>query len=1409
MLLILGVIAILVLIYLVVLVVRTGSSAERRDAEALPPPPLAPDQEAAEGDDEDAAEASAAAATYGSASGLRRSFRRARQRLRDNVAGPRPVYGLPWFLVLGAAASHRPDLWRHAGMSLPFGPPDDDALSLEGCNWWFFDGGVLIDVAGDWVLRGDGRSADDERFGELLALLQRHRPKKPIDGVVLTISSRELLDARRRGYEGLAELEQRAARIYRRIWQTQKRLSIRFPIYVAIVDGQEIPGFHAFCSELPESFGREIFGWSSPYSVDAAYQDTWVAEALDKIGTRLRQIRTQIFGARPGIDDSDGVFLFPRVLEELAEPLRIFLNQIFKQSAYHESILCRGIYFCGTDEPPGQASAEPAARRTYFVRDLLERKVFPEGGLARATATAVVARHRRVRLVQALLLLSLLVLGLGVYRTWVRRDHSSDVFHHVLRQVATDLGEMRTGERYNRTLVKTRTLELLRGMAALDIDHFRAFFLPTSWLSSFDRRLKDALAQAFKEVVFQSLELEIRSQGHRLTEIDLAGDAPPTARAAAPREPSPLGRMPEFVELEEFVEGLASYEEAIATFNRLCAFLPAESSHEQLQDLAELVRHLFATELPPQFFETSHLYEEALRRVTHPPIQTDGETWREVRERARAKVDALAARFLERLFRGNALNLALEQLTADLGALTQPEFRAAAQETRMRAALAAMGRVEDVLVHPDIAWAFRDELDLGPRYDDLIGMMRASQFLGDDVAQSVEDATAAGWLSFRRALALSASEITGPHLEVEDGEALRALAGEVKVLMAALQDFLDQSFMNAGETQGLLRVPPGHRLAWDTLLLEQAAALYEPFERFRSRGLEPFPAELRAHLERLARARLGTRMLDLVARAQGLEPVPRTITPLLVEPDLEAEVEDFAAASEYLHRILGVFEQLNLRQARQDLAGLVADQGLRLLEGVDRLLAEEKLYLPLRGGFAWWNGERPPTLRAFGVADPDELEAYLELQRARVQHLAIEYAQPLITTLGKIGVERQVVNRAIYGRWEAILQELYGFENKKPGNSVTDLEELIRSEMARVTLDDCAAARAARAPRGKPRDYFLERRSRLQEGLFERCQELAYDRAMTRYASSAAFFNQRLAGRFPFAAGVPGELDPAADPDDLRTFLRDFDAYAGYFRSVPERFDDGAIDAVRRFVEQVRPVRDFFDPFLAGAGEPAAAGDAPSARPAAAGAEAEPAAAPAPVFDVDVDFRANRDFESGGDQIIAWTLELGNDRIGHRDARRRGRWELGQPVRLVLRWAKDGRERPVLASPRHGVAVAEREVTFEQRDRWSLLSFVAAHRSSREDFRDFVDPRPHTLKFVVPTWEGNGAEAAVEGVPPPAAELSETRVFVRLTVLAPDSKKPLPVPDFPGRAPPAVRGTGDAVGLLRPASDEPRTENLR
>ena len=1364
-LLILGILAILVLVYLLVLLFRSGSRVDLEDDEELLPPP--PEERGDDPTEPDEVEPTRHAISAGA---VERSFKRVKRRLRDNVAGPDPRYQLPWFLMLGATGSHDTDMWRHAGLSLPFGPPEEDAMTFEGCNWWLFDGGVVLDPLGDWVLDKGGRRADEKGWGQLLRLLRKHRPKKPIDGVLLAINCRELLQAKRQGAEGIHHLEQRAARMYRKLWQLQKQLDIRFPVYVTILGCQRLPGFHSFCSQLPESVGREIFGWSSPYNVDTAYRSAWVDEVFGTLGGRLQQAQTEIFAVRSDLAESDGIFMFPQALDALREPLQAYLNQIFKSSAYHESILCRGVYFSGTDETPQRTSEAPA--NTYFLRQLLEQKVFPEAALGRPTANALTTRNRNVRIAQIALLFTSLCLVFGMWNTWRHRDRSRDVFVDVLHTIKADIDDVRSGGIIDRVQARRRTLNLCNGLASIDTNTFRSLLLPASWFSNFDTQLEQAVAQAYEEIVFHSIQDELGDAAWTLTEVDRyvrtherdRDDTPSQAlarlRGGGPQsldasrcEPMPVNRMEEFLALEDYVQDLAELERIIATYNGL------STSDDRLRDLADVVGYVFETELPPDFFDNSALYEDALDHVDYPAFHDRHRVTNELPEHARSKASRMVQRFQRRLFGQNALARSLDELSLRLQLLSEAD-RDIIQGQPFRLSLQAIRCVEDVLEHPEIDWAFRADPDLDPRFDDLVASMRENPFLGDDIAAQVRRSSEAAWFGFRRALMESRSELTGPHLKSERGAPLRYLSDDVEVLEAAMQDYLNQSFMNVEDVRRLRNVPSGSRLTWDTLLLEQAVDLQTPYERFRSSGLEAFPIELRTHVERLARNRMSDRILDLIARAQMFDPLPKRITPLLVEPEVQAEIASFQTASEYLLQLLGLFERLNLRTAYQDLARILGDQGARLLGEVDALLEDEKLYTPRGGDFSWWQGDRPPQLDAFNVEDADELEVYLERQRSRLEHLALDYAEPLISSLGKVGIERQAEHRAVFRRWEGIVRELKSYESKSPGNSVAGLEEAIRDRMGEVTLADCNVANTSGTVRGTARNFFVDRRNRLQTSLFERCQILAFEQAAGRYQVAEQFFNRRLADRFPFSNDLPGNFANEADPEDILTFFQDFDSYAGYFQDVPPALANEQTDAAGRFVARMAEVRALLAPFLTSEEDPKV-----------------------PLFDVDVEFRTNQCKEEGANQIIGWELFLGEDVITHRDEVRLGRWQYGQPVRLALRWARDAQRMPATTDPRLGVWVKGREVSWERQHRWALFGLLLSQQTSKADFCARSEPLPHTLRFQIPT---RPADAPEEGYDEDGDSVlvDDTLVFVRLTLLAPETKDPLVLPsDFPVRAP--------------------------
>ena len=107
---------------------------------------------------------------YGSPLHLRRSFAHAVKRLQANLAGKDVRYQIPWHVMIGETGSGKTTLLGQTGLSLPLGTPKEEQRGT-GCTWWFFDAGVVLDLAGDYVLRANATS-DVKGWHTFLRLLQ-------------------------------------------------------------------------------------------------------------------------------------------------------------------------------------------------------------------------------------------------------------------------------------------------------------------------------------------------------------------------------------------------------------------------------------------------------------------------------------------------------------------------------------------------------------------------------------------------------------------------------------------------------------------------------------------------------------------------------------------------------------------------------------------------------------------------------------------------------------------------------------------------------------------------------------------------------------------------------------------------------------------------------------------------------------------------------------------------------------------------------------------------------------------------------------------------------------------------------------------------------------------------------------
>ncbi len=373
---------------------------------------------------------------------LRKRFEEALAKLRQSrlgAAGAKSVFGarqylyqLPWYIFIGAPGSGKTTALINSGLQFPLAE-SFGAGAIRGvggtrnCDWWFTDEAVLLDTAGRYTTQESNREADAGAWGGFLKLLKKHRPRRPINGIILTVSVLDLLQ------QSPDERERHAAALRARIQELHEGLNIRFPIYVLVTKCDLLAGFMEFFGEYGKEERAQVWGNTlvlrdlrdpreagDPLAGFAAEFGALEQRLNDRLVDRLQQERDPHKRAL--------IYGFPQQFGSLKELLGGFLGSVFTASRFHETPMLRGVYFTsGTQEGspidrvmgalarrfgmerrvlPPQASSG----RSYFLTRLLKEVVFAEQGLAGTNLKW--ERHRALLKWGGYALLALVTVGL-------------------------------------------------------------------------------------------------------------------------------------------------------------------------------------------------------------------------------------------------------------------------------------------------------------------------------------------------------------------------------------------------------------------------------------------------------------------------------------------------------------------------------------------------------------------------------------------------------------------------------------------------------------------------------------------------------------------------------------------------------------------------------------------------------------------------------------------------------------------------------------------------------------------------------------------------------------------------------------------------------------------------------------
>ena len=149
---------------------------------------------------------------------------------------------MPWYVFIGGPGSGKTTALINSGLRFPLAEKTG-AGSIQGiggtrnCDWWFTDEAVLIDTAGRYTTQDSHQESDKNAWQGFLGLLKKTRPRRPLNGIFLTVSVPDLL------WQVPQERARLADALCARLLEIDAALRTRLPIYVLVTKCDLLHGF--------------------------------------------------------------------------------------------------------------------------------------------------------------------------------------------------------------------------------------------------------------------------------------------------------------------------------------------------------------------------------------------------------------------------------------------------------------------------------------------------------------------------------------------------------------------------------------------------------------------------------------------------------------------------------------------------------------------------------------------------------------------------------------------------------------------------------------------------------------------------------------------------------------------------------------------------------------------------------------------------------------------------------------------------------------------------------------------------------------------------------------------------------------------------------------------------------------
>jgi type VI secretion system protein ImpL len=444
-------------------------------------------------------------------------------------------------MIIGNPAAGKSSAIARSGLTFPI--PGSKAVQGVGgtrnCDWFFTTDGILLDTAGRYSVL----ETDRAEWFSFLDLLRKHRPRAPINGIIIAVSIAELV-------AGPANVSMELAKSLRtRVQELTERLGVHVPVYVVFTKADLIAGFSDFFHDTERAERERVWGATLRYNRRSTPQDVlgFFDQHFDELHDGLKEMSLANMAANRSARMRPGVFTFPLEFASIKSPLRAFLSTMFEENTYQFKPVFRGFYFTSALQEGAvqDLSSKRVARRFdlrlnernegeadeqsgYFLLELFRKVIFADRDLVKRYTSPTANRARYAAFFGATVLLGGLLAGW----TWSYMGN-----RELVAEVRRDLDKV--------VKLQDKRIDLQSRLEALDILQDRIAQLEKyragrPWALSFglyqgdtlDRKLRDEYFAGVREVMVQPVAAALEGM---LAEVNAnAGQLDPKAPAAPP-----------------------------------------------------------------------------------------------------------------------------------------------------------------------------------------------------------------------------------------------------------------------------------------------------------------------------------------------------------------------------------------------------------------------------------------------------------------------------------------------------------------------------------------------------------------------------------------------------------------------------------------------------------------------------------------------------------------------------------------------------------------------------------------------------------------------------------------------------------------------------------------------------------